>query len=199
MVKAQRNKTMILGIIIVVGAIMMVFFYPYAEYNSHVQKGNVVYNSENAVRDDSFKMLAYKEYNQAQKEWPFLKYNFWFHKKLSDTQNLIQEYKKTNPALTAFLKHDFTETDVGNLVTELKQNSNVKEVKYISSEEALRIYKQQNMENKELIDQVRKDILPASIEIYLFDWSKSEELGNQLKVKSLIEEVVSLNAVIGLF
>ncbi len=74
-------------------------------------------------------------------------------------------YLESRPEIVAFLKDDYIQADADKLVADLKNESGVREVRYINREEALRIYKEDNKDNPLLLEMVTADILPASIEI----------------------------------
>src|SRR5512146_2364034 len=50
-------------------------------------------------------------------------------------------YFETRPQVIAFLKDSATDTDIANLQHKLEADSRIREVKYVSKEEALSIYK----------------------------------------------------------
>ena len=53
-------------------------------------------------------------------------------------------YFETKPEITIFIKDDLPQADIDNLQKDLANYQDVKEIKFISKEKALEIYKQQN-------------------------------------------------------
>lgn len=74
-------------------------------------------------------------------------------------------FLESKPEIVAFLKDDYNQQSAQSLVTDLESRSGVREVRFITQEEALRIYKEDNKDNPLLLEMVTADILPASIEI----------------------------------
>jgi cell division transport system permease protein len=77
----------------------------------------------------------------------------------------IISYFESRPEIIAFLKDNFEQTQVDQLVSRLKAIDGVREVRFVSKEEALRIYRQDFSDNPLLLEMVTADILPASVEI----------------------------------
>ena len=75
------------------------------------------------------------------------------------------------------------------MVDKLKATGKVKEIKYVSKEEALRIYQEANKDNPLLLEMVTADILPASLEISAVNIAYLEELASILEQ----EEIVSVS------
>jgi cell division transport system permease protein len=77
----------------------------------------------------------------------------------------LLNYFESRPEVTAFLRDDLTSNQVELLQQEIKQQEGVKEIRFVSKQEALEIYREQNKDNPLLLEMVNADILPASIEI----------------------------------
>lgn len=128
---------------------------------------------------------ALKSYESAQKFWPLLYRDTQLNHKIQ----LIKEIQKA-AALTVFFKNDTSVIEIQALAQEIKNMTGVKEVKYISKEDAFKIYAKLNKDNPLLLEMVTPDILPASIDIYLSDPLIKEKLSLVLKTKGIVEEVV---------
>ncbi len=79
--------------------------------------------------------------------------------------NSVLGYLETRPEVTAFLKDGVEKEQVDSLMADLKGEEEVKEVRFVSKEEALEIYKQDFSDNPLLLEMVTAEVLPASIEI----------------------------------
>jgi len=100
-------------------------------------------------------------------------------------------YFESRPEVTAFLKDEVDQTAVEQIREQLKQFEGIKEVRYVSKEEALRIYQEQNKDNPLLLEMVTAEILPASLEISAISPDYLTQVAEFLHQKSdLIEEVV---------
>lgn len=74
-------------------------------------------------------------------------------------------YFETRPQVTAFFKDEIPESQLLQLKSDLEKQTFVREVKYISKQEALKIYQNQNKDDPLLLEMVTADILPASLEV----------------------------------
>lgn len=74
-------------------------------------------------------------------------------------------YFESRPQLTVFFKEDAKTEDVNSLQAQVEETGKTASVKYVSKDEALKIYKEQNKKDPILLDLVTADILPASLEI----------------------------------
>lgn len=102
----------------------------------------------------------------------------------------ILKYVESKPQITAFFKDEVDEDKIKELKLELEKNEKVAEVKYISKEEALNIYKEQNKNDPVLLELVTANILPASLEISTKEAVYLKDIFESLKEKEGIEEVM---------
>lgn len=86
----------------------------------------------------------------------------------------IINFFESKPQVTAFFKDTATQQSIDDLRSQLNQTDMVSSSKFISKDEALQIYKQQNKNDPLLLDLVTADILPASLEI---STTRIEDLG----------------------
>src|SRR3989344_8065099 len=80
----------------------------------------------------------------------------------------VVNYFESKPQVTAFFKDAAREEEIDALKKNLVDSEIVSEVKFVSKEEALEIYRDQNKDDPLLLDLVTADILPASLEISTF-------------------------------
>ena len=100
-------------------------------------------------------------------------------------------YFEGRPEVTAFLKDGTAEREVQELRGQVTELEGVKEVRFVSKEKALEIYREQNEDNPLLLEMVTADILPASLEISAVNPNYLAEIAAFLKQKTeLVEEVV---------
>jgi cell division transport system permease protein len=102
----------------------------------------------------------------------------------------VINFFESKPQVTAFFKDTTTQQNVDGLRNQLEQTGMLAGSKYISKEQALAIYKEQNKNDPLLLDLVTADILPASLEI---STKKIEDLGtvSQILQKSpYVQQVV---------
>ncbi len=99
-------------------------------------------------------------------------------------------YFESRPQLTVFFKDSATRDEIGKLEQELEGTGKTSSILYISKEEALKIYREQNKSDPILLDLVTSDILPASIEVQAKQAESLSTLAGIVKGSPLVEEVV---------
>ena len=103
----------------------------------------------------------------------------------------VLTYFETKPEITLFLKDGLDVNIVENIKKDLSNYSNIKEIKFISKEKALTIYKEQNKDNPLLTEMVTASILPASFEITVSDPKVLEEIYQKYSSKTtVIDEII---------
>lgn len=103
---------------------------------------------------------------------------------------LILQYFERKPQVTVFFKDSALQKDIDSLRATLEATGKVSEIKFVSKEEALTIYKEQNKDDPLLLEMVTADILPASLEISALDPVYLAELEAVIKPSEFVEEVV---------
>jgi cell division transport system permease protein len=99
------------------------------------------------------------------------------------------KYFETRPQVIAFLKDDASSQDIAALKSKLEADSRVKQLRYVSKEEALDIYKKATSDNPLLSELVSPSIFPASLEFSLSDLSHAESLISEVKTESVVDQV----------
>jgi len=102
----------------------------------------------------------------------------------------IVNFFESKPQVTAFFKNDAPQADINTLENKLSQSGKVASIKYVSKEDALNIYKEQNKDDPLLLDLVTADILPASFEISAIQIEDLGEISDALKKSSIVSEVI---------
>lgn len=102
--------------------------------------------------------------------------------------NLLN-YFETRPQIIAFLKDEITPEQVSALQNKLSADVRVKDVRYVSKEEALEIYKQATSDNPLLSELVSPTIFPASLEFSVTDLSFAQEVINEVKKEGIVDSV----------
>lgn len=98
-------------------------------------------------------------------------------------------YIETQPQVTIYFLKTTPKSDIFRLREELLQTNKVKEVKYISQEQALQIYKELNKNEPLLLEMVSKDALPASLEVYTLKPEYLQDIAELAKKEGGVEEV----------
>jgi cell division transport system permease protein len=99
-------------------------------------------------------------------------------------------YFETRPQLTVFFKDAADREEIRGLEEKLSNTGMISSIKYVSKEDALAIYREQNKNDPILLDLVTADILPASIEVQATQPEYLEGLAGIVKESPLVEEVI---------
>ena len=99
-------------------------------------------------------------------------------------------YFESRPQVTAFFRQEVKQTDIDNLKDSLMKTDKISSIKFVSKEDALKIYREQNKNDPLLLELVTADILPASLEISTVKIEDLSEINNTLKDSPLVSEVV---------
>lgn len=98
-------------------------------------------------------------------------------------------YFETRPQVIAFLKEDATPETVAALQNKLTNDVRVKNVRYVTKEEALNIYKNATSDNPLLAELVSPSIFPASLEFSVVDLSQAQNLIDEVKNEAIVDSV----------
>lgn len=109
---------------------------------------------------------------------------------LAATSSAIISYFETKPQLTIFFKDEKDKTSVDQLLEKLKSTGKVTQVVYISKEQALASYREQNKNDPLLLEMVTADILPSSLEISATSPKYLSELAEIARKEQGIDEVI---------
>jgi len=103
----------------------------------------------------------------------------------------VLTYFETKPEITIFLKDGLDQTVINNLQKELTTYPNIKEIKFISKDKALEIYKQENKDNPMLTEMVTASILPASFEVTVSDPKTLEKIYQNYATRTdIVDEII---------
>lgn len=98
-------------------------------------------------------------------------------------------YFETRPQVIAFLKDEATSEQISTLQNSLASDPKVEDVRYVSKEEALAIYKKATSDNPLLSELVSPSIFPASIEFSLTDLSQAEAVIDEVRDINIVDQV----------
>ena len=108
----------------------------------------------------------------------------------------ILSYFESKPQLTVFFKDEKDKSSIEALVEKLKATGKLATYQYISKEQALAIYREQNKSDPLLLEMVTADILPSSLEITAITPQYLTDLAEIAKKETGIDEVVFQNEVV---
>lgn len=102
----------------------------------------------------------------------------------------IINYFESKPQVTAFFKNEAAQEDINILENKLSDTGKVSSIKFLSKEDALKIYKEQNKNDPLLLDLVTADVLPASFEISAVKIEDLSPISDMLKKSSIVSDVI---------
>lgn len=103
---------------------------------------------------------------------------------------LVLNWFETRPQITAFFRDGVTMDKITVLEDQLKQTGKIQDIKYISKEEALSIYKDWTKGEPLLQEMVTANLLPASLEISTNNINMLSEVADVLKKDPSVDEVI---------
>jgi len=108
----------------------------------------------------------------------------------SSASALVLRYFESKPQITVFFTDKVGKPQADALTKTLTDTGKTSSIKYISKDDALAIYKEQNKSDPLLLEMVTADILPASLEISAKDPNYLKDLEPIIKNTDGVEDVV---------
>lgn len=102
----------------------------------------------------------------------------------------VISFFESKPQVTAFFKDEAKQQDIDSLKQSLLQTGTVANVKFVSKDQALQLYKEQNKNDPLLLELVTADILPSSLEISTVRLEDLGPVSEALKASPIVSEVV---------
>jgi len=109
---------------------------------------------------------------------------------MSVSSAYILRYFESKPQITVFFNDKSAPDQAKSLTDSLNSTGKVESIKYISKDDALSIYKEQNKNDPLLLEMVSADILPASLEVTATDPKYLQEFVPFIQKAEGVEEVV---------
>lgn len=100
------------------------------------------------------------------------------------------DYFESRPQLTVFFNDGTEFKEIESLMQTLEKTGKTTKITYVSQEEALKIYKEQNKNDPILLDLVTADVLPASIEIQALEPMYLSDLAKTVTGIKIVNEVI---------
>ena len=102
----------------------------------------------------------------------------------------IINYFESKPQVTAFFKNDSKQSDINSLQNTLSATGKIASIKFVSKDDALKIYREQNKDDPLLLDLVTADVLPSSFEISTYKIEDLASVSNALQKSSIVSDVI---------
>lgn len=104
------------------------------------------------------------------------------------SQKILQFYEN-KPQVIAFFKDNATQNDVNAIKQALNQTGRVRDMVYVSKDEALQIYRDFNSKDPVLLELVTANMLPASLEVSTHSLSDLGFVSDILGKEPVVQEV----------
>lgn len=99
------------------------------------------------------------------------------------------KYLEEQAQITIFFKDEYTNDQILTYKSKLESDERILEVKFVSKEDALRIFKEINKDEPILLESISASILPASLEVKTKNISDLKSLSNEFGSAEGVEEV----------
>ena len=103
---------------------------------------------------------------------------------------IVLNYIEQRPEVIVFFNDEATQTEIDGLSTQVRSTGLTKDIKFVSKEEALAIYRERNKDDPLLLESVTADFLPRSIDISV---NRASDIG---KVTELAKDSPHVDKVI---
>lgn len=102
----------------------------------------------------------------------------------------LLSYFEKQPQITVYFSDSKVEKEIKNLQQDILSTGKAETVRYISKEEALKIYQEDHKDDPLLLEMVTAKILPASLEIRAKDVSFLDEIAEKMRNESGVEDII---------
>jgi cell division transport system permease protein len=102
----------------------------------------------------------------------------------------IIEYFESLPQIDVFFRNEARKDEINTLKTQLMKSGKIANIRFVSKEEALKIYQEQNKDDPLLLELVTADILPASFHISAVNINDLSAVADSLNKSPIVERVV---------
>lgn len=105
------------------------------------------------------------------------------------TEVVIRHFE-SRPQVTAFFKDAAAESEITELQASINKITGITSTQFISKNNALTLYREQNKNDPLLLQMVTADILPSSLEVRADSPAVLSQIAEMMKSNSIVEEVV---------
>lgn len=102
----------------------------------------------------------------------------------------IINYFESKPQVMAFFRSDVKQSEINSLQENLSKTGKIASIKFVSKEEALKIYREQNKNDPLLLDLVTADVLPASFNIATQKIDDLNSISSMLTKSPIVSDVI---------
>ncbi len=102
----------------------------------------------------------------------------------------IIKYFESLPQIDVFFRNEAKQTEIDTLKKQLEKSGKTASIRFVSKQEALKIYREQNKDDPLLLELVTADILPSSFHISSVSINDLSSIADNLKKSLIVKEVL---------
>lgn len=102
----------------------------------------------------------------------------------------IISYFESAPQVTAFFKDNAKQNDIDNVKAQISSTGKAASIEFVSKQDALKIYREQNKDDPLLLELVTADVLPAALKISAVKIEDLPGISDALSQSSAVDKVV---------
>lgn len=103
---------------------------------------------------------------------------------------IVLRFIEQRPTISVFFKNDVSEAKINEFAQKIKSTGFSRDVKYVSKDEALAIYKERFKDQPHIVELVSADFLPASLDIFVNKPQDVDEISKVIQDQDQISDVV---------
>ena len=103
---------------------------------------------------------------------------------------IVLKYVDERPTISVFFKDDASEAKVNEIAFKLKETGLARDIKYVSKEEALAIYRERFKDDPRLLESVTADYLPASLDVFVKRPQDIEQISQLVKNQPEVSDII---------
>ncbi len=103
---------------------------------------------------------------------------------------IVLRFIEQRPTISVFFKNDVTENKINEISDKIKTTGLARDVKYVTKEEALAIYKERFKDQPHVVELVSADFLPASLDIFVNKPQDVDEISKVIQNQDEISDIV---------
>ena len=104
---------------------------------------------------------------------------------------IVLNYIEQRPEVIVFFADEATQTEIDDLTSKVRSTGLTKEIKFVSKEEALAIYRERNKDDPLLLESVTADFLPRSIDISVNRASDIKQITDLAQGSEHVDKVIT--------
>ena len=104
---------------------------------------------------------------------------------------IVLNYIEQRPEVIVFFNDEANQTEIDDLTANVRSTGLTKEIKFVSKEEALAIYRERNKDDPLLLESVTADFLPRSIDISVNRAADIKQITDLTQASEHVDKVIT--------